>query len=239
LLDIARGTTTRFTFDAATEDYPLWSPDGSQIVFTRARDFYVKSSGGAGNDELLLKSDNGKTAFGWSADGRFITYVENVSAGAQDLYVLPMTGDRKPVPYLQTEFAEYENTLSPDSRWMAYSSNESGQQEVYVQPFPSSGGKWQISTGGGVQPQWRRDGKELFYLGLDGSIMAVDVMAAAAFEAGIPHALFKAQTQIFTARNSYIPAADGKRFLVNSFLDGSSSPISVILNWTRDLPSSP
>lgn len=119
---------------------------------------------------------------------------------------------------------------------MAYSSNESGGYEIYVQPFPASGGKWQISTSGGVQPQWRRDGKELFYVALDGTLMAADVKPGSTFEPGVPHSLFKINTQVLAARNSYSPTADSRRFLVNSYVDtASSSVISIVVNWAADL----
>lgn len=240
LFDLLRGSMSRFTFDAAAEANPVWSPDGSYIAFSSTRDggqnLYQKVSTGAGKDELLLKNPAQKVPFQWSLDGRFLTYFENSPKTLQDLWILPMQGERKPVLYLQTEFAEYEHHFSPDGRWMAYSSNEAGRQEIYVQPFPAAVGKWQVSTTGGVQPQWRRDGKELFFLALDGTLMAADVKGGSTFEAGVPHALFRAQTQVFQARNSYSPTSDGRRFLVNTFAGAEvSSPISVVVNWTAEV----
>jgi Tol biopolymer transport system component len=167
LLDLARGLLSRFTFDAATEDDPVWSPDGSTILFSSTRngrfDLYRKVSSGAGNEELLFKSETeGKEGTDWSADGRFILFDQAASNGGTDIWILPLFGDGKPYPLLQSPFTEYQGHFAPDGKWFAYTSNESGRDEVYVQSFPPSGGKWQVSTGGGAQPHWRRDGKELF-----------------------------------------------------------------------------
>ncbi len=145
--------------------------------------------------------------------------------------------DRDPIPFLQTPFAEVSGRLSPDSRWMAYMSDESGQFEIYVQNFPESGGKWQISTSGGVYPQWRADGRELFYLGLDDTLMAVDIEADGETPvAGIPQVLFPINGPTFLQRNNYDVTADGQRFLVNSFVeDAVRAPITWVLNWTAQL----
>jgi len=147
---------------------------------------------------------------------------------------LPMEGDHKPVPYLQTPFNEGDAQLSPDGRWMAYASNESGQPQVYVQAIPASGAKWQISPAGGVQPRWRRDGKELFYISTDQKLMAVQVKSGDGFEAGASQPLF-ALDPIFPAmmgRFAYQPAADGQRFLVLELVGGSTAPpLDVVLNW--------
>lgn len=239
LLEMARGTLTRFTFDPAGDQSPIWSHDGSRIVFSSDREgvvnLYQKASSGAGNDEPLLKSDHTKTPNDWSADGRFILYQTTA-----DLWVLPLFGEQKPFPFLQTEFIEGWARFSPDGKWIAYSSNESGAWQVYVQSFPASGGKWMISTEGGAQPQWRADGKELFYISSNRKLMAVDVKGnGPTFEAGVPKALFDLRVQtpaLPGPRNFYIAAADGKRFLVTSVSEERiTTPTTVVMNWTADL----
>lgn len=243
LMEVARGTLTRFTFDPAIEVTPLWSPDGRSIVFSSDRDgpmnLYQRAASGAGNAEALHKTENIKTSNDWSADGRFILYQEQNQKTSLDLWVLPLSGDQKPFPYLQTDFAEQQGRFSPDGKWVAYASNESGTWEVYVQSFPASGGKWQISTNGGAQPQWRRDGKELFYLSPDRKLMAVDVKGHDTFDAGAPKELFGLRLQtggLPGPRNYYVASADGHRFLVASAPeDRITTPTTVVLNWTADL----
>jgi len=166
LFDLLRGIPSRFTTDPANDSNPLWSPDGSRIVFTSNREgvrsLYQKIASGAGNEEVLLKSSEEKVPDDWSLDGLFIVYQTLNSKTKWDLWVLPMSGERQPFPFLQTDFNEQEAQFSPDGKWMAYTSDESGAPEVYVQTFPASGGRWRVSTGGGSQPKWRRDGRELF-----------------------------------------------------------------------------
>ncbi len=242
LMEIARGNLTRFTFDPAGDQSPIWSPDGSRIVFNSDREgvlnLYQKAASGAGNDEALLKSDYAKIPNDWSADGRLILY--QTGAQTTDIWVLPLSGEQKPFPFLQTEFNEGWGRFSPDGKWIAYSSNESGSWQVYVQSFPASGGKWMISTDGGAQPQWRRDGKELFYISSDRKLMTVDVKGnGSTFEAAVPKALFDLRLQtpaLPGPRNFYIAAADGKRFLVASVSEERiTTPTTVVLNWTADL----
>jgi hypothetical protein len=147
-----------------------------------------------------------------------------------------LEGDKKAYPLLHSEFNEFHAHFSPDGRWFAYSSTESGKPEVYVQSFPPAGGKWQVSTNGGAQPQWRRDGKELFYVAPDRKLMAVDVRLGSSFEMGTPVALFQTQVSGFTSPNRYAASADGQRFLINSTVqDASPTPITVILNWAATL----
>ncbi|MFN2456550.1 MAG: TolB family protein, partial [Pyrinomonadaceae bacterium] len=174
----------------------------------------------------------------WSSDGRFLLYGEIDSKTNADLWVLPLFGDQKPIPFLQTTFNENQSAFSPDGRWIAYVSNESGPAQVYVQSFPVSGGKWMVSTTGGSQPKWRRDGKELFYLGPDRKLMAVDVKEDAnKFEAGSPRALFETRVFVgFGFISGYQVSRDGQRFLVNTPLEESApSPLTVILNWTAGI----
>src|ERR1019366_6381374 len=158
LYDVARGLRTRFTFGQSGLT-SLWSPDGSRVVFNSYHkghsDMYQKASSGAGAEEVLLEDDLDKFPMSWSTDGRFILYARSGPSRASDLFVLPLTGDRKPFPFLQTQFSEREGRLSPDGRWVAYRSNESGRNEIYVAPFPGPGGKWQISNAAGTYPRWR------------------------------------------------------------------------------------
>ena len=237
VVDLVRGVPSRLTFDPAVEDYPVWAPDGSQILFSSMRngveDLYRKVSSGAGNEEVLLKSSTPKIPSDWSRDGRFILY-ENVDPkNRNDIWVLPLSGDRKPQVFLQTPFAEQMARFSPDGKWVAYVSDESTRQEVYVRSFPPSGGKWQVSTNGGSTPRWRRDGKELFYLASDSRIMSVDVKAgAASFEVSSPKALFEAPVDTPAGANRYDVSPDGQRFLVNAPAENTSSAsMTVVVNW--------
>lgn len=244
LMELARATLTRFTFDPAIEVAPIWSPDGSRIVFCSDRDgpmnLYQRAASGAGNEEALLKTDNNKGSTDWSADGRFILYQEQSQKTDFDLWVLPSSGGQKPFPYLQTAFAEQQGRFSPDGKLVAYASNESGTWQVYVQSFPASGGKWQVSTNGGAQPQWRRDGKELFYLSSDRKLMAVEVKGnGPTFDAGAPKELFELRLQIGGLpgqTNYYVADDDGQRFLVASAPEERlSTTTKVVLNWTADV----
>ena len=240
LIDLARGLPSRFTFDPLADDDPVWSPDGSLIMFSSERDgpfnLYLKVSSGAGNEEVQYKSDTPKELTDWSTDGRFILFDAYDAKTGGDLWALPLFGDRKPYALLNTPFSEQQGHFSPDGRWFAYTSNESGRYEVYVQSFPLSGGKWLVSTAGGAQPHWRRDGKELFYVAADRRLMAVDVTAGASLEASAPKALFQTQVVRYDAPNRYDVSADGQRFLINTPVgEVSQTPITVVLNWTAGL----
>jgi eukaryotic-like serine/threonine-protein kinase len=175
----------------------------------------------------------------WTIDGRYILYESHDPKTKFDLWVLPMTGERKPFVFLQTEFNETHSQFSPNGRWVAYVSDESGRPEVYVQSFAPSGGKWQISTGGGDHREWRRDGKELFYLSSAKQLMSVPVESGAAFEAGIPAPLFEVfvpAKSMTRDRNDYVVAENGQRFLVCSFVDKERArPITVVSNWRAAL----
>jgi len=238
LIDIARGTPTQFTFDPAEDFVPVWSPDGSRIVFVSDREgngnLYQKSASGAGNEELLLKTNERKWSGDWSRDGRFLIYTSLNENTKHDLWILPMTGEKKPFPFLQTRSNEDHGRFSPDGHFIAYSSDESGRYEVYVQTFPVSGGKWLVSRDGGAQPHWRGDGKEIFFIAPDRKMMAADVkLEGSTCQAGIPKALF--QTQIISypnPRNGYEVSADGQRFVIITPLqENTSTPITVVANW--------
>jgi len=241
LLELGRGILSRFTFDAAVASYPIWSPDGSRIVFQTNRqgnvDLYQKPANNAGSEEPLLANSQSKLPYDWSADGRFLLYRSIDPKSGYDLWALPMDGDRKPFPVTQTEFTERDGQFSPDGKWIAYQSDESGRFEIYVQPFPGPGTKTQVSANGGAQARWRGDGKELFYIALDERLMAVPIRMASdgkATDAGAPIPLFV--THVGGAvqgffRPWYMVSSDGQRFLMSTITEEAASPITVLLNW--------
>jgi dipeptidyl aminopeptidase/acylaminoacyl peptidase len=234
IYDVARGLKTRFTFDPAEELGSIWSPDGSRLVFNSRRkghlDLYQKDSSGAGSEQLLLQDNEDKTPTAWSPDGRFIVYSNN-----GDVFALPLSGDHKPIPVVQTQFSETNGQFSPDGRWVVYASSESGRYEIYAAPFPGPRGKWQISTGGGIFPRWRRNGTEIYYLALDNKLMAAAVNEKGpSLEVGAVKPLF--DTRAIGVRYAYDVTADGQRFLINSFpTQSASAPITVVVNWTAGL----
>jgi Tol biopolymer transport system component len=244
------GTEMRLTFDTSTSVDPVWSPDGSKVAFTRFQggnggNLYQRSSNGTGQDELLFESKEIKYPTDWSRDGKFLIFASQGGKTDYDLWALPMAGsakpgDRKPILLLQTQYTELQGPLSPDSRWLAYASNESGTFQVYVPPFAPGWdkpvtGKWQISTSGGLQPRWRGDGKELFYSAADRKLMAVDIKAGAqTFDRGTPQALFESRSSATGANTfSYAVTSDGKRFLmpVAAGTPGEAPPLTVVVNW--------
>ncbi len=245
-LDFARGVRTRFTFRQSAGSWGVWSPDGSRIAFAAGNlldTIYEKDASGAGEEKELLK-EPGKIHFptSWSHDGRLLLYyVRNAPKTGDDLWVLPLQGDRKPTLLLGTEFNELEPSFSTDMRWIAYASNESGRNEVYVRPFVASGpggapafgeGKWQVSRDGGNQPKWRADGKEIIFQAPPNGTrkMAVDVKEnGSALEIGIPQLLFQGPTDV-----GWDVTSDGKRFMMVVLPQGqqvAQVPITVVLNW--------
>jgi Tol biopolymer transport system component/predicted Ser/Thr protein kinase len=236
--DLKRGTESRLTFSSADNQNPLWSADGNQIMFTSnragTRDIYQQPANGLGNAEpILVSKDQAKNVDDLAADGRYAIY-DTGGSDATELWALPLTGERKPFPFIQGGFAAHEARFSPNGRYVAYASSETGRFEIYVQTFPDHLGKWQISTAGGTEPAWRRDGKELFYLSADSKMMAVEVNTdSGQLQAGIPKPLFQAQlaTSIYW-RNRYVVSADGQRFLILAPIgETSSNPLTVVVNW--------
>jgi protease II len=243
IFDLDRGTSTRFTFDPADDLNFTWSPDGKRIAFSSDRkghrDIYQKSAAGTGQDELLIEATTGNQVAiqDWSADGKTILFHTTRPNRGGSIWMLPLEGNRKPSRVIETAFETTNARLSPNSRWLAYSSNESGKLEVYIQSFPPSGSKWQISTNGGDEPQWRRDGKELFYLARDNHLMAVDVKTESSdFQAGIPKPLFEIHRTPALRRSHYVVTGNGQRFLVVSPLEETTvAPITVVTNWAAGL----
>jgi eukaryotic-like serine/threonine-protein kinase len=245
LLDAGRNTSTRLTYDQVRATFPVWSSDGSSLLFGSVRggkvDLYRKSASGAGDEELWLKSSDADIyATSWSRDGRFLLYTGDNAETKSDLWLLPLQGDRKPTPLLRTRFNESSGQFSPDGHWIAYTSDESGSDEIYVMEFSSASGqgvrdagsKWLISKGGGTFPRWRGDGRELFYVAADGKLMSVDISANPVFEAGVPKVLF----ELPVGSTPGDVAADGKRFLIGVPVAPSDSiPFTVLLNWQSAL----
>jgi serine/threonine protein kinase len=256
VLETARGVLSRLTFDSGLDHSPLWSPDGSRLAFfsSRAgvRGLVQKLASGAGAEKPLHSASAPLLPTDWSPDGRFILFRELQPQTGYDLWILPVShpvGDRKPVPFVNSIYQEREGKFSPDGQWVAYQSDESGRFEVYVQAFPGPGAKSLVSTEGGAQPRWRADGRELFYIGLDGKLMAAPITLAEGgqrLEAGTPVALFLTSiaggpipaTGPF--RHQYAVAQDGQRFLINVATEEAvTSPITLVLHWKPGSPSKP
>lgn len=244
LCDVTGGNAGRFTFDPASDHAPVWSPDGSRIVWASTRggssSLYEKAANGAGQDTLLLKSEYTKFPTDWSQDGRLIIYFQVDPKRKLDVWALPVavapgqsSGEPEPFPVLQTEANETGARLSPDGRWLVYDSDESGRYEVYVQSFPKGGGRRQISTGGGHDARWRRDGKELYYYAADGKLMAARVESGASFVAGaaVPLFEFRAGNSV-TSLAPYAVTGDGQHFLLNAIVETEpNAPLTVVINW--------
>jgi eukaryotic-like serine/threonine-protein kinase len=240
VIDLQRGTHLRLTFDPADDANPTWSPDGTRIAFTSNRsgyrDIYVKPASGVGEEKVLVQSGEHKSIEDWSADGQYVVAGTN-KIGGERLYSFR---DHRTVPFLAAKFLVAQFRFSPNRggppRWIAYSSSETGEKQVWVSSFAGAlsgaGGKWQISSGGGSEPMWRGDGRELFYM--EGNkVMAVEVNGdGESFQANTPKALFEAPVPPVQLRNRYLVSADGKRFLINALVEGQEpTGFTVVLNW--------
>ena len=235
VFDLRRGTSTRYTTDGSHNNSPVWSPNGATIVYASREgavvNLHLKSTSGSEPAEALLPPGPDRVPSDWSPDGQHILYQENDARTRFNLRVLRMPG-REPLPYLETPFAERDGHFSPDGRWVAYVSDESGADEVYVRPFPLSSGKWPISNGGGQMPRWRADGKELFYRA-GNTIMVAPVRTGPPFDVGRPQAVFTGSFK------EYSVSRNGRQFLLNPETPVTpvavAPPISLVLNWMEEL----
>jgi len=249
IVDLFHDKQIRLTFGPGRTQFPVWSPDGTAVVFASnisgTYQLVQRRSDGTGDESTMLQSEISKYPTAWSADGRFLAY--NTTAPGQnltELWIVPTFGDRKPYAFLRGSFNVGQGQFSPDGRWMAYGSDESGRPEIYVTQFPGGGTKWQISSAGGTSPRWRRDGKELYYLSADSKLMSVEVNGTtSAFQAAVPRALFPVLLKTGASRLDLNPtneqigydsAPDGKWFVLNSPPVGSPPPITLITNWTPE-----
>jgi Tol biopolymer transport system component len=241
IIDLVRGVKSRFTFDSADEFAPIWSPDGSLVTFASDRNeekaIYVKKAGGTAAEEKLTTMQSHADPTDWSRDGRTLVVEAQRPGTSWDVISLPSSGVGDPVEAVASNFVEAHGRLSPDGRYLAYSSNESGRFEVYIKSFPSGEGKWQVSLSGGTEPMWRGDGRELFYLAMDRRLMSADISTTGIMEIGVPRKLFNAPVpRDYATRNRYVVSDDGQKFLMLSLMDrGHVPPTTVILNWTAEL----
>jgi hypothetical protein len=238
LMEVRGGAPTRFTFTPTFEHAAVWAPDGSRIAFDSFRraplGVYQKALNSAEDDRPLVHLPQFTSPTDWSRDGRLLLVQTLHPETKWDLWFAPAAGG-EPQPYLRTDFNEMGARLSPDGRWVAYTSDESGSWEVYVAAFPGPGGKWQVSSAGGSQPNWRGDGRELFYLATDRKLMAVEIAAAADFASGGPRGLFATRAR-YTGNWAYDATSDGQRFIISTVvIEEQPTPLTVVLGGLPEL----
>jgi len=242
VFDIARGTTTRLTFQPGEDEVPAWTPDGRKVAYSadiegKGRALMWKNADGSGAEEILWVGGSHTHLGSFSPDARFLAFVDYDNITKGDIWVLPLDGDRKPLKFLQTPFNERSPAFSPDGRWIAYASDESGRDEVFVQPFPGPGGKWQVSTEGGYGPAWARNGRELFYR-QGNKMMVVQVTSQPAFSASVPRQLFEGTFEAVARREAnYDVMPDARRFLVIQppEISAAMTQLVVVTNWFEEL----
>ena len=239
LIELARGISTKFTFDPGFEGRPIWSPDGSRIAYAFFKEggdefkLFARPATGFGKDELLLNSKRPVAPTAWSPDGNVLLYQE--PAGSRAIWTLPLHGEHNPVLLMQSPYPLSGANFSQDGHWVAYSSAESGIPEIYIRNFPEATGKLQVSIGGGSGPRWRRDMKEIFYLALDGTLMSVPLQGGSSLKPGTPSKLFQTNMPL-SDYPPYDVTADGQRFIISAPpKSAANSPVTVVVNWTEGL----
>ena len=242
LQDLRRDVLTKFTFRAGINTNPIWSPDSRRVIFARvspggfSTDIFQKTAVSSADEELLLHAGINGYPTDLSPDGKVLVYQQQETKTGNDLWLLPLSDDRKPIPYLRGAFNETNAQFSPrldGPRWMTYQSDESGRSEIYIQAIPATGDKYQISTAGGTIPRWRPDGTELYYISTDRKLMAAPITLGASPRIGTPHALFANADM-----GGFVPSRDG-RFLISVGASGgvsTATPITVVTNWQASLP---
>jgi len=240
LYDLARGTLTRFTLEGASNDIPVWTPDGERIAFYSTKEgpnnLFWQMADGSGGLERLTTHEYGEQPRSWSPDGQLLAFTRIDATTRRDIWVLRMS-DRKAEPFLRTQFTEGAPAFSPDGRWIAYASDESGRPEIYVQPYPGPGGKWPVSTEGGTQPVWNPGGRELFYRS-GNKMMAVEITTQPTISPGRPRMLFERpylQSPFPLTNPGYDVSSDGQRFLMVKQGEQAPTQINVVLNWFEEL----
>ena len=241
IIDVIRRVSSRLTFGVRNENYPIWSPDGSRILYhsdaPESQGLCVQPASGAGRSECILPAKGELVLTDWSRDGRFVLYCTAGEQNRLDVWVLPMNGEKKAYPLLTGPYDESQARVSPDGRWLAYTSDESGRPEVYVQSFPEPGGKWQVSTQGGSDPVWGAGKHELIFLGSDQQLMTMPITTGATFDVVVPEPLFPVRVlQPRGPRSHYAVTGDGETFYVLAPIQGGSAgTTTVVVNWAAGL----